>query len=358
MTKDLLALHPEIVLQPRRTLREAMQAMTRSRLGIVLVISRDLRLEGLLTDIDIRRALLRGAEMSDPVTAAMNRDPVTIPEGLSREGITDFFRKRRRAHIPVIDKRGRLKGLAALLNYAALPRRYPNWIVIMAGGAGKRLRPLTRTTPKPMLRIGDKPILELLLEQLISSGFGHFIFAINYLAYQIHAHFGDGSRWNVRIEYVHEKKPLGTVGALSLIRRKLLEPVIVANGDILTKVDFSALLDFHTAEEGLATLCVKHHEIQVPYGVVELYNHRLHALVEKPTHRFLVNAGIYVLEPAALRWLPRGKPCDMPDFLQKLRRHRSDAVTCFPIPEYWLDIGGMKEFRRANGEYGQFFAGA
>lgn len=353
--KDVLKEHRGIALKERATLRDAMNAMTKSRIGLALVVGPDRRLLGVVADIDIRRALLRGAELSSPVAKAMNRRPVTVPALASPEQISTAFRAHPKSHLPIVDARNRLVGLAALVDFATIPRRYPNRVVIMAGGVGKRLRPLTANTPKPMLRLGDKPILEHVLEQMVAAGFTHFSFTVNYLAEQIERHFGDGSRWGAEIEYVREPRPLGTAGALGLIKRPGAHPLLVLNGDILTKVDFPALLEFHRAEKGLATICVKHHEIQVPYGVVEHAGRRLTRFVEKPTQRFLVNAGIYILEPRALARLPKRRACDMPEFLDRIRTRRRGGVACFPIPEYWLDIGGPKEFRQAEKEYGDLF---
>jgi len=351
----LLKKHPGIILASKATLRDAMEVMTKTRLGMVLVADDSRRLLGILNDVDIRKALLRGLPMSTAAAQVMNRNPLTVSERATPEEIAEVFRKTSKSHVPVIDAKGRVKDLAAFLDYVAIPRRYPNTIVLMAGGMGKRLHPLTQNTPKPMLRFGDKPLLELLLEQLVASGFSRFILTVNYLADQIEGHFGDGSRWNVHIEYVRESRPLGTVGALSLIEQRFEQPLLVINGDILTKVNFRALLDFHKAEGRLATLCVKSHEVQIPYGVVEIDRHGLTRFVEKPTHRVFINAGIYVLEPKVLTWLKRGARCDMPDLIGKIRRHGAEGVACFPIEEYWLDIGGMKEFERAMSEYDSLF---
>lgn len=352
---DALKSHPEIVVGPNAAIRDAMDAMTRSRVGLALVVGRSRRLLGVITDIDIRRALLRGAALDSPAAAAMNRKPVTLPKDATREEISAAFREKPKSHIPLVDARGRLSALAALTDFATIPTRRPNRVVVMAGGAGKRLRPLTANTPKPMLRLADKPILEHLLEQMSAAGFSRFTFTVNYLAEQIVKHFGDGSRWGVEIDYVREPRPLGTAGALRLLKSKETEPLLVLNGDILTKVDFPSLLEFHRAEKGLATICVKHHEIQVPYGVVEQSRRRLSRFVEKPTQRYLVNAGIYVVEPRALAWLPKRRACDMPEFLDLIRRRRDGGVACFPIQEYWLDIGGPQEFRRAEKEFGDLF---
>lgn len=353
--KDLLETHPEIVLRPSDTVRDAMDAMTKTLVGFTLVVDAGRKLLGVVTDLDIRRALLRGAVLASPVAKAMNRKPIVVAEGTPSERIAALFGTRGKTHLPIVDKLGRLSGLAALADYVTVPKRYPNRVVVMAGGFGKRLKPLTDHTPKPMLRLADKPILEHLIEQMASAGFGHFTFTVNYLAEQIERHFGDGSRWGVEIDYVREPKPLGTAGALSLLKRSVEHPLIVMNGDILTKVDFAALLDFHRAEKGLATICVKHHEIQVPYGVVEQSRRKLSRFVEKPTQRFLVNAGIYVLEPRALAWVPKRRACHMPEFLALIRSRRRGGVACFPIQEYWLDIGGHQEFKRAEKEFGDLF---
>jgi NDP-sugar pyrophosphorylase family protein len=225
----------------------------------------------------------------------------------------------------------------------------------MAGGQGKRLSPLTQSKPKPMLPLGNKPILEVLMEQFKNSGFSRFFLTVSHMADQITDYFGDGSRWGVHIEYLKESSPLGTVGGLRLIKQPIKEPLLVANGDILTKVNFGALLEFHKMEKAAATLCVKLHETQVPYGVVEIAGYRLQSFVEKPTQKAYINAGIYVLEPEIISWLPRGKPCDMPNLIARIRRRRKNGVACFPIQEYWMDIGEMHAYQRASGDYSQFF---
>ncbi len=351
---DPLAQHKKLFMKPTATIRDAMDAMTRNRIGLIVVVDDDRKLLGVVVDIDIRRALLGGAELGSSITKALNKKPLTAPANATREELAALFRAHPKSHFPLVDKSGRLTGLASIHDYETIPERYPNRVVVMAGGAGKRLRPLTENTPKPMLKLAGKPILEHVLEQMVAAGFTHFSFAVNYLGEQIERYFGDGSRWGAEIEFLRESKPLGTAGALSLLKRPGTDPLLVLNGDILTKVDFAALLDFHRAEKGLATICVKNHEVQVPYGVVEHSRRRLTKFVEKPTHRFLVNAGIYIVEPSALKHLPKRRTCDMPDLLNRIRASRG-KVACFPIQEYWLDIGGHQEFRRAEKEFGELF---
>lgn len=350
MSADLLKKNPAILLKPSARLRDAAEAMTKTGLGIVLVADGRRRLQGVVTDIDIRRALLGKGSLEAPVSGAMNRRPVTAPVGASREALSELFRRTAHAYIPLVDAGGALKGLAALLDHVTIPKRHPNWVVVMAGGAGKRLLPLTANTPKPLVKVGGKPIMEILVDQLVAAGFHRFIFSVNYLADQIKAHFGDGERWDARFEYVHESKPLGTAGALGLIKRDLGDTFIVANGDIMTKVDFRALLDFHKKEKALATVCIKQHEVQIPYGVIELADHKMERFIEKPVQRYFVNAGIYALEPAVLKALPRGR-CDMPELLQRVRARRARGIACFPLQEYWLDVGRVADHERATSDY-------
>lgn len=349
--ENVLEKHPELVLKPSAKLRDAIKVMTDSRVGIALVADGSRRLLGVVTDIDIRKALLNRHSMESPIARAMTREPLTVSDQASREEIAAAFRRNARSYLPVVDAKRRLKGMVALLDYVTIPKRYPNWIVVMAGGAGKRLRPLTDKVPKPLVRIGDKPILELLVDQLVASGFGRFIFTVNYLAEQIKDYCGNGERWGVQIEYVHESRPLGTAGALGLIKRDLGGTFLVVNGDILTKVNFSALLNFHKTEKALATICIKQHEIQVPYGVIELQDHKLERFVEKPVQRYYVNAGIYAFEPDVLSRLPRNAHCDMPELLQRIRARKPRSVACFPLQEYWLDVGRPQDHDRATNDY-------
>lgn len=345
-----------LILPPAATVRRAIEVMSGPHgAGMVFVAGRDARLLGVVVDSDIRKGILQGLGLSSPLNRVMNPKPVTLPHGLSRAKITEFFRKDPRASIPLVDAKGRVRGLAQLTQYLTSELGLPNRVVVLVGGLGKRLMPLTAETPKPMLHVGDKPILETIVEQCSAAGLTRFTFALAHHADRIRRHFGDGSRFGVSIEYVEEKNPLGTAGALSLLPARERAPLIVMNGDLLTKVDFGALLRFHTDEKCLATLCVREYEFQVPYGVVSMSGHRMDGIVEKPTHRFFVSAGIYVLEPSALKSLRRGIRCNMPELLERLRKARRRAVGCFPIREYWIDIGRMEEYRRAQTDFSKFF---
>lgn len=323
--------------------------------GIVLVTGRGEKLLGVVVDPDIRRALLKGIGLSAPLSRVMNTRPFTLPHEASREAIARALKKEPRANVPLVDPAGRVRGLARLSDFIVEPGDKPNWIVLLVGGYGKRLGRLTTHRPKPLLPVGNKPILETIVEQFAAQGFKRFAFAVHHKAEQILEHFGNGRRLGVEIRYLREAKKLGTAGPLSLLPRGLKDPVIVMNGDLLTKVDFRSLLEFHREEGRSATVCVREYDFQVPFGVVQMEGSLLTGLTEKPIHHFFVNAGIYAFDPAVLRGLERGKPCDMPEFLERVRRRRPRSIGCFPIREYWIDIGRTDEYKRAQSDYATMF---
>ncbi len=351
MRSTLLAKYPEIVLSPRSTLRNAIEAITKTQVGIALVVADDHRLLGIIVDSDIRKSVLRETSLDVPVTEVMNQEPLVADVSLADEAITALFRQNPKSYIPLVDRAGCLVEVASMVDYLILTDHYTNVVVIMAGGQGKRLRPLTNNCPKPMMQIGDKPILERTLEYLAGFGLSNFIISVNYLEEQIRGHFGDGSKWGVNIEYLSEPMQMGTAGALGLIERIIDKSFIVMNGDLLTKVNLHALLDYHKVEGNVATVCVREYDFQVPYGVVCLENNRLTSIIEKPTHRFYVNAGIYVFEPQVLQWVKKSSACDMPDFLEDVLVRSRGNVGCFPIKEYWLDIGRVEDYQRAVREH-------
>jgi len=348
---DILREYPRLLLRRNAKVREALESMTETRQGFSVVVDDEGRLLGVVTDPDLRRALLRGVGVESPVCEAMNPNPVSAPADGDEASLTALFRQHAYSHVPLVDAQRKVVGIARLVDRIAVKRTRENQVILMAGGTGKRLLPLTKNTPKPMLRFGDKPVLEILLERLADSGFRRFTISVNYLADQIRSHFKDGSRWGVELDYLQEDRPLGTVGSLGLLSPTPQHPLLVVNGDVLTSLDFQAMLDFHERERALATLCVKQHEFQIPYGVVEIDESRVQSIVEKPKHRSFVNAGIYVIEPAILEWLKPLRELDMPDLLRLVRERRSDGVACFPLREDWIDIGDMTQFLRASREF-------
>ncbi|RMD59362.1 CBS domain-containing protein [Candidatus Parcubacteria bacterium] len=334
-------------------LKRAIRIIDDAALQIGLVTDSAGRLKGVVTDGDIRRALLKPDTTWDmPISAVMNPNPAVVKPTVSPTQARARMQKLSLRHLPIVDSNGTLVGLHTW-DETVTPRK-DNWVVLMAGGFGTRLRPLTDETPKPLLPVGNKPILEHILESFIDAGFYRFFISVHYKAEMIKRHFGDGSKWGVEIEYLEEPKPLGTAGCLNLLPEKPNEPLILMNGDLLTKVDFERLLEFHESEQAFATLCVREYTQQVPYGVIDADGSRLQQIVEKPVQRYFVNAGIYAMSPEFVRTLPPGRS-DVPDHLQNAAC-LGRKVSVFPIHEYWLDIGRMDDFQRAQDEYLRQFA--
>lgn len=337
-----------VLLIPETSIREAIRLIDLSDVQIVLVVDKDRRLLGTVTDGDVRRGILKGISLDDPVKKIMNSSPITRHANESRKFIISKMRAKKVRQLPVIDEDGRLVGLETYDELLA-PKEKTNLVILMAGGLGERLRPLTEKCPKPMLKIGDKPILENILTNFIEYGFRRFFISVNYMADTIKSHFGNGFDWGVEIEYLHENHRLGTAGALSLIPENPSEPILVMNGDLMTKINFSQLLDFHSEQKAKATMCVREYDFQVPYGVVKLDHHTITAIEEKPVQRLFVNAGIYVLEPEVLNMIPKNIYFDMPTLFEEMISQRYETAA-FPIREYWLDIGHLEDFERANME--------
>jgi dTDP-glucose pyrophosphorylase len=343
----------EYLIRPQAAILDAISCIDRTGMQIALVVDEVGRLAGTVTDGDIRRALLRNLPLATPVAEIMMRNPRMAPAGSDDTMLFRLMRALQIRHLPLVDEDGRVVGLRTLEGMLQTPRR-PNRVVLMAGGLGSRLRPLTHNVPKPMLPVGGRPLLETILETFVDHGFYRFTISLNYLAEAIIGHFGDGSRWGVEIEYLREVKRMGTAGSLTLLAEPPTEPLIVMNGDILTSVDFKQLLEFHLENGAQATMAVHEHTMQVPYGVVETTGHRLTAIVEKPVHHHFINAGIYVLDPGAWQRIPNDTYYDMPELFQSLI---ADGLTtvAFPIREYWLDIGQPQDLLRAETEFSTVF---
>lgn len=342
-----------VAIAPEATLGDAIRRIDESAQQMAMVVDADDRLLGMVTDGDVRRALLRGLGMDAPVAEVMNAHPRSLPIGASRAAQIAEMQRASIRQLPLLDEGGRVVALSMLAEQLAPPRR-DNLVVLMAGGLGSRLAPLTDDCPKPMLSIGNQPLLQTILENFIAEGFHRFAFSVNYLSEKVEQHFGDGSAWNVSIDYIHETKRLGTAGALSLLPQRPDAPVIVMNGDLLTKVSFAQMLEFHDHYGASGTMGVRDYEFQVPYGVVATDAHRIARIEEKPIQRFFVNAGMYVLSPEALDLIPSDTFYDMPTlFSTLLENGRETAV--FPVREYWLDIGHLADYQRANGEFSEVF---
>lgn len=336
------------LISESNTIKQALEIINSEALRVAVVVDKDNRLRGMVTDGDIRRGLLKDLMLTDSVAKVMNSSPITAQEGASKEHLLELMEQRQILSVPLLDQNGKVVGLETL--HSALSKdNHPNPVFIMAGGFGTRLRPLTDNCPKPMLKVGDKPILETVVNSFIKAGFNNFYISTHYMPEQIHKHFGDGSHLGVRISYVHEETPLGTGGALGLLPDDMPRdlPLIMINGDVLTKVDFQRLLNFHLENDADATMCVREYDYQIPYGVINGDGNKITSMVEKPVQRFFVNAGIYVVSPRVIKSVEKNQKIDMPTLLEQHMEERQ-KILMFPIHEYWLDIGRMDDFNRAQ----------
>lgn len=337
-----------LLITPNSPAINALKLLDSSAAQIVFVVNDDRVLIGCLTDGDIRRGLLCGRTLSEKVSHFMNTDFLSITSDVSKVKAIDLMKSKQIHQLPVLNNDGIIIDYHLLKEYLDLAN-LPNSVVIMAGGKGTRLRPLTETCPKPMLPINGKPILEIILNRCIESGFTKFYFSVNFLKSQIIDYFGDGSNWNISISYLEEYAPLGTAGSLKLMPPQK-HPFLVMNGDVLTNLDYRRLLDFHHDQQSSATLCVRDHHIQIPYGVVKTKSTLLSSFQEKPTFIFHINAGIYVLNNSCIDLIENNSLLDMTSLLEYLN-HQSKRVSVFPIHEYWLDVGQIDTYNKAHDEW-------
>jgi len=338
-----------------KTVRELMNLMDRCALGIALAVDEERRLEATITDGDVRRAILLGIELDQPVSRMLELrkgggntgSPITARTGASAEELRQMMASNRIRQVPLLDDEGRVVDIAMDSDYfAASPLPLDGFI--MAGGFGKRMMPLTEKVPKPMLPVNGRPLLEHLVSRLREAGIQHVSISTHYLAESIVEHFQDGKDFGVRIEYVDEDQPTGTAG--SLARAAVGDvPLLVINGDILTSVDFRAMLEFHREHSAEMTVAVQQYEVRIPYGVINTEGVDAVRIVEKPTLRQFVNGGIYLIEPSVCRLVPEGRNFDMPELITKLIEGQK-RVVCFPIREYWLDVGQMEQYKRASAD--------
>lgn len=331
------------------TIKQALEIINNEALHVALVVNEDKKLLGVITDGDIRRSLLRGLSLSDSAKLVMNNEPITAEIGTEKEHLITIMKKKSIMAIPLINEERTVVGLETL-HSALEQKKYDNPIFIMAGGFGTRLRPLTDTCPKPMLKIGDKPILEIIIKNFINSGFYNFFISLHFMPEIIRDYFGDGSKFGINITYIYEAEPLGTAGALSLLPKDTLgdSPMIIMNADLLTNMNFDQLLQFHEKTSSDATVCVREYEYRIPYGVIQGDGSVITGIDEKPVQRYFVNAGIYVLSTKIIREMKENTRIDMPTLLEM--HFKNNNVHMFPIHEYWLDIGKFDDFQRAQSD--------
>ncbi|MBU0571717.1 MAG: nucleotidyltransferase family protein [Candidatus Omnitrophica bacterium] len=343
----------ELLIDLSSPIIKAIEEIDAGKAKILIVVDKEKKLKGTITDGDIRRGILKGVSFDDKIERIINPSPRTASAGDKLEDIMALMKEKQLSHIPVIDDSGYVVGVRAYDEIRDVPTS-DHWVVLMAGGMGNRLRPLTEECPKPLLTVGTKPILETILENFKEYGFKKFFLSVNYKVNMIKDYFGDGSRWGIEIGYLCEDKRLGTAGALGLLPEKPEGSVIVMNGDLITKVNFRHLLDFHKEHGSKATMCVREYDFQVPFGVVKMNDHNISKIDEKPVHKFFINAGIYVLEPEVVSGISGEKCLDMPHLFNALVEEGKEPVA-FPIREYWVDIGRIDDLERADGEFSAVF---
>jgi dTDP-glucose pyrophosphorylase len=337
----------KFLVSPATTLLEVMRRIDRNARGIALVVDGERRLLDTITDGDLRRAILNGTDLSLPVSSLASRrqhPPLTAQATSSRAQQLAIMCENKIRQLPLIGSRGEVKDLVLLDELAGPPLS----AVVMAGGEGLRLRPLTEKVPKPMLPIGAKPLAERTVEQLRAAGVQQVFFATHYKSESLARHFGDGANFGVAINYLDEQQPLGTAGALARMTNSAA-PLLIVNGDILTTLNYRSMLAFHEENNADMTVAVRHYEFRVPYGVVATDGVQISGLTEKPAHRFFVNAGIYLVQPSVCRYVPRDRRFDMTELIAAAIAD-SRKVIAFPVSEYWIDIGDLENYEKARAD--------
>jgi dTDP-glucose pyrophosphorylase len=341
-------------LNPESLLVEAIEAIEKTDKRIAVVLDDSLNLVGTITDGDVRRSILAGGSLNTPVKKFMNTNPVTAASSTSKEMLFNLMKKNNILAIPLIDSKNKFVETCHISEISKDTSEINKYnissAVIMAGGLGMRLRPITDNIPKPMVDIGGMPLLERQIKKLSNFGIRKIFIAVNYLSEVIENHFKDGSKYGVEIHYLKEKESLGTGGALSLLPDKQEKPFLVMNGDVLTNSNFQSLAEFHTVQKNEITIAAFSYNIDIPFGVIENDGPLVKALQEKPSENFLCNAGIYILSPKALDLIPDAQFYNMTDLVNDYL-NQDKPVSIFPIHEYWSDIGTSNDLDNARKIY-------
>ncbi len=343
----------KISLSADSTIEGALSVINSGAVKIALVVDTDNKLLGTLGDGDIRRGLLRKKKLNDTVEDIYFKNPTTANKGSTKEDLLRLCLINGVAQVPIIDEDWKVIDLF-VIDDGLLKKQHKNHVVLMVGGLGTRLRPLTENTPKPMLEVGGKPILETIVKRFVDSGFTNITMCLGYKSNVIRDYFRDGDDFGANIDYIVEDRRMGTAGALTLLNKKLINPFFVMNGDLLTNIDFEKMLDFHIENDARATMCVREYDIEVPYGVVNIVNEDITSIEEKPIHSFFVNAGVYLLNTECVNLIPKGEFYDMPSLFEELILNNEKTIS-FPLSEYWLDIGKIYDYERADAEYRNVF---
>ena len=342
------------IINEEGNIRDVIASIEEGGLRIALVLNNNNKFVGTICDGDIRRGLLKGLTLDSPIKSIIQKECLKATPKSSKKNISKMMKENAISQIPIISEHDELIGLEVakelLPNSSKL--LVSNYALLMAGGRGSRLKPITNNCPKPLLPINGKPILEIILEQCIDSGIRNFFISVNYLADKIINYFGDGSKWDVNINYLKEDIPLGTAGALKLLPNQFDESIIVINGDVLTKINFQDVLKYHTLNVADITICAREHILSSPYGVIEVDGISFKSMNEKPSFRQLVNAGIYVINPSMINLIEDNKYLDMPEFISRAKNNKKSVIV-YPVHEYWIDIGKPETLDKAVFEWGE-----
>ena len=333
------------ILSDDATIIHAIKCLNNSEHKICLILNKSKKLLGVMTDGDLRRAILKSSDFLKPINQFYNKNFTYCFEDTLKHVVKKKYMKDDSLlYIPVVDRKNLFIGLHLKKDFLE-EILLKNEVVIMAGGMGKRLLPLTNNYPKPMLQVGGRPLLETIIYSLKSSNFVNINISVNYLKNKIINFFDDGKRLQLKIKYLIEKKPLGTIGSLSLLKNKIKEPILLINGDIYTSLKFENLISYHNSQKNEMTICVNNYSVQIPYGVINYKKIKKKIITEKPIFNFDVNSGIYVINPSLLKYIPKNKYCDMDTFINKIQKRK---IGFFKIHETLIDIGDHKKFNKVQ----------
>lgn len=333
-----------------QTIFEAVDVINRGAEQFCVVLDKSNKLLGIVGDGDIRRAILKKMDFQAPVSKIMNTNPVVVEMNIGKEEILSIMKRQVIRQLPVVDQNKKLVGIEFLSDLLQKAQAKPNKVVIMAGGQGKRLYPLTQNVPKPLLEIGDKPILEIIISNFKDYGFTDILLSVNYRSDLIEDYFGNGEKFGVNISYIKESEPMGTAGSLSLINSLPKDPMIVMNGDIITKINFNHLLEFHKKRKSKATMCVREYDFEVPFGVIKEIENNIVSIDEKPIQKMLINAGVYVLDSDVLQHIPKDTVFNMTNLFETLIS-KGISTSAFPVVDYWMDIGRKTDLEQVKGDF-------
>lgn len=336
-------------IKENSSIRKCMEVIDKNKQGIALVLNDKEKLVGTVTDGDIRRFILSGHSIEEPVTKVMMTRAITAPFGTSEKEIKELMNNYLVRSIPILDKNGIPCRIVHLQDIVS-EEHVEQTAVIMAGGEGKRLKPITEDIPKPMLKVAGKPILENIINDFTEHGIANIYISVNYKANVIKDYFGDGSKFGAKITYIRENKKLGTAGALTLLSEFPLNPFIVINGDVITKTNFSRLIEFHKHHRCVMTVAAIQYKMKIPYGVLNLSGHYLLGIKEKPQQKFFCNAGIYIINPEVLALIPKNSEFNMTDLIEEIVK-KGLPISTFPLHEFWIDIGEFEELKKAKKEF-------